>query len=127
MNGCGLDVCPNYQQMADLAVTKKPAVVVVAGGQNDFDDYAADPEKVTAAINATFTKLRSKLPKAKIVAVGPSTPWAVGENVLGLDAAVQDAAGVAKATYVSLLDLNVVTPDMTLADKAHVNGAATRP
>jgi len=123
VNGCGLVVCPNYQEMVDAAVAHKPAVVVVAGGQNDLSLFMRDPATVTDAINKTYRTLRNKLPDARIVAVGPSTPWGVGAPITGLDRAVQDAAAAVSATYVSLIAPDVIDPANVLPDKAHVNNA----
>jgi len=123
VSGCGLAVCPNYQDMVSQAVAANPAVVVVAGGQNDFSSFEKDPAAVTDAIQSTYQSLRAKLPDAKIIAVGPSTPWAVNAAATGLDRAVQDAAAKVGATYVSLLNPNVIKPDFVIADKAHVNDA----
>jgi lysophospholipase L1-like esterase len=121
VKGCGLPVCPNYQDMANAAIASKPHAVVVAGGQNDFAAFLADPIKENAAIRATFAKLRAGLPDALIVAVGPSTPWVVDSTVVEMDQAVQDAAAAVKAKYVSLIEPNVISPDMVLGDKVHVN------
>jgi len=123
INGCGLSFCPNIPAMVDSAVAEKPSIVVVAGGQNDFTTFINDPAKVKAAISLTFRTLREKLPDATIIAVGPSTPWGVGGPAVGLDQAVQAAAGDVKAKYVSLIEPNVIDPSMVIADKAHVNDA----
>jgi lysophospholipase L1-like esterase len=121
LSGCGLEKCPAYPDMVAQAVAAKPSVVVVAGGQNDFLDFARDPEAVKAAVRKTYTDLRAALPKAKIVAVGPSTPWEVSASVREFDKVVQDAATSVKASYVSLLEPNVITKAMILPDGAHVN------
>lgn len=121
--GCGLDVCPNYAQMVPDVAAKNPATVVVAGGQNDFGLFERDPAAVTAAVNKTFTDLRSALPNAKLVAVGPSTPWTVNPSVVAFDAAVQEAAETVNAAYVSMIEPNVINKDWLLEDRAHVNDA----
>ena len=123
VNGCGLAVCPNYQDMADAAIASKPQTVIVAGGQNDFTAFLTNPAKEKAAIRATYAKLRAGLPDAQIVAVGPSTPWAVDSTVAEMDQAVQDAAASVNAKYVSLIEPNVIAPDMVSGDKAHVSDA----
>ncbi|MGX5714857.1 SGNH/GDSL hydrolase family protein [Arthrobacter sp. MAHUQ-56] len=120
-NGCGLDVCPNYLQMVPQVIKIKPTTVVVAGGQNDFQAFAKDSASVTAAVENTFTDLRAALPNTKIVAVGPSTPWTVDASVVAFDLAVQRAARKVDATYVSLIEPNVITKDVILKDGAHVN------
>jgi lysophospholipase L1-like esterase len=61
--GCGLDVCQSFAEMAGDAVSRQPAIVVVAGGRNDA---GADIEP---AVHETFSKLRDGLPDARIIAV----------------------------------------------------------
>jgi lysophospholipase L1-like esterase len=63
--GCGLDECPNFVEMADVAIKRKPDVVVVAGGRND-----GGGDIVEAAHNL-FRKLREALPEARIIAIQP--------------------------------------------------------
>lgn len=123
LKGCGLAVCPNYQEMVEVAAGSMPAVVVVAGGQNDIPAFVADPARVKAAIRATYADLRAALPNAEIVAVGPSTPFEIDAGVVEFDQVVRDAAAVAGARYVSLIEPEVLQPDMVLSDKAHVNDA----
>ena len=125
IEGCGLARCPSYPEMVPLAIDAEPqpTTVVVAGGQNDFIEFARDPEGVTAAIKKTYADLRKGLPKARIVAVGPSTPWDVSSSVVAMDKAVQEAAASVKASYVSLISPNVVKPDMITKDGAHVTDA----
>lgn len=122
-NGCGLSFCPNIESMTDRAIEAAPAVVFVAGGQNDFGPFVENPDAVKASIAATYAKLRKALPKAKIVAVGPSTPWNVDHPVIGLDAAVEKAAKTVGGTYVSLLSPNVIKKEFVLPDGGHVNDA----
>ncbi|MFC8038751.1 SGNH/GDSL hydrolase family protein [Paenarthrobacter sp. NPDC057355] len=121
--GCGMEKCPSYPEMVSQAVAAKPSAVVVAGGQNDFQQFARDPERVSDAIAKTYADLRAALPAAKIVAVGPSTPWEVTPDVLAFDKTVQEAAASVKAGYVSLLEPPVITRPMVLQDGAHVNDA----
>ncbi|MDT0211257.1 SGNH/GDSL hydrolase family protein [Curtobacterium sp. BRD11] len=118
--GCGLDVCPAYTDRVAEIVELQPDVVVVAGGQNDFGAFGNNPSTITAAINKVYGDLRQGLPNARIIAVGPSAPGAITDAITGLDAAVQAAASANDATYVSLLDPNVITPDMVRSDKQHV-------
>lgn len=122
-DGCGLSFCPNIEAMADQAIVEAPAVVVVSGGQNDFPTFIEDPAAVSARLTATYQKIRKALPKAKIVAVGPSTPWGVGGPVIGLDAAVQKAAKAVGAKYVSLISPDVIKEEFVLPDGGHVSDA----
>lgn len=120
VNGCGEAYCPNYQEMVGEAVSANPDVVVVAGGQNDFDEWQADPVAQTAAIGATLSAIRSGLPNAEIIVVGPSTPGNVNNVVSGMSNAVAEQAGLIGATFVSLIDPPVISSDMVIADGAHV-------
>lgn len=121
VNGCGLAYCPNYQEMVSEVVAENPDVVVVAGGQNDFDEWMADPEAVTAAVAATLTGIRDGLPDARIIVVGPSTPGNVTDLVTGFAASVEEQAGLVGATFVSLTNPPVLVPEMVGSDGAHVN------
>lgn len=123
VTGCGLSFCPNYPAMVPEVVNAKPAVVLVTGGQNDFQNYIDDPAAVADAVHATFYAIRSAMPEAQIVAVGPSSPFGIGPHVTKLDRVVQDAAAAVSAKYVSLIEPNVITEAMVLPDKAHVNDA----
>jgi lysophospholipase L1-like esterase len=115
-----------YQGRVGQVLEDEPQIVVVSGGQNDFGTYAADPGGTVQAIAGLYEALREELPRAQIVAVGPSTPASVDQTVLAIDAAVRDAAAAADATYVSLLEPDVLTPDMLLADQTHVDDRGHR-
>jgi lysophospholipase L1-like esterase len=115
-----------YQGRVGQVLEDEPQVVVVSGGQNDFGTYAGDPAGTVQAIAGLYEALREELPQAQIVAVGPSTPGSVDQTVLAIDAAVRDAAAAADATYVSLLEPDVLTPDMVLADQTHVDDRGHR-
>lgn len=120
VEGCGQTVCPAYADRVSDLVKQQPDVVVVAGGQNDFGKFGNDPEGVTAAVNDVYSALRAALPHARIIAVGPSIPSDVDAPATGLDRAVRDASKSIGATYVSLLDPDVITPNMLRPDKQHV-------
>jgi lysophospholipase L1-like esterase len=120
---CGATTCPNFQEMARIAVSQKPQVVVVSGGQSDFDLFAKDPTAVKAAISETYDVLRAKLPDARIYAIGPSTTGTINKATTAFDAAVRAAAAKVKATYVSLLQPNVVTSSFIAPDGVHLNDA----
>jgi lysophospholipase L1-like esterase len=107
--GCGLEFCPNVETRVADAVARDPDVVVVSGGEDDLASYEDDPDTVGDAVATTFSELRRQLPRARLVAVGPSTPGAVDDAVEGLDADVRAAATAAGAEYVSLLEPDVLT------------------
>ncbi|MFJ3406637.1 SGNH/GDSL hydrolase family protein [Promicromonospora sp. NPDC090134] len=98
-------------------------IVVIAGGQNDFKDLRAEPGPVFEAVADTYALAVQRFPDAEIVSVGPSTPWAVGLEARALDSAVRAAAAEAEATYVSLLDPNIVQGRLVHEDGIHTTDA----
>lgn len=120
---CGKIKCLNYVGMVPLAVADKPNFVFVSGGQSDFEAFLKDPASVITAIDATYNSLRVGLPDTPIYAIGPSTTGTVNKKILEFDAAVRAAAARVGATYVSLLEPNVVKPTFISPDRAHVNDA----
>lgn len=98
-------------------------VVVIAGGQNDFRAMRTDPAPVFEAVADTYELAARRFPHARIVSVGPSTPWKIGLEARALDSAVRAAAGEAGATYVSLLDPNVVRGRLVHEDGIHTTDA----
>jgi lysophospholipase L1-like esterase len=94
-------------------------IVVIAGGQNDFKTLRRDPARVFDAVADTYALAALRFPDAEIVAVGPSTPRAVGLEARALDSAVRAAAAAHGATYVSLLDPNIVQGGLVHADGVH--------
>ncbi|WP_336711508.1 SGNH/GDSL hydrolase family protein [Arthrobacter sp. USHLN218] len=115
-----------YQGRVGQVLDDEPQIVVVSGGQNDFGTFAVDPGGTVQAIAGLYEALREELPQAEIVAVGPSTPGSVDQTVLAIDAAVREAAAAADATYVSLLEPDVLNPDMVIADQIHVDDRGHR-
>lgn len=120
---CGLDFCPNYQAVAMKVTKDDPDTIIVAGGQNDFNDWIVTQVTVTKAVRATYRRLRDDHPDATIVAVGPSDVNRIGQSAQGVDAVVQAAAKEVDAQYVSLLKPRVITKEMVLPDGRHVNDA----
>lgn len=66
--GCGLDYCPNYQQMVPDVVARAPSVVFVSGGQNDSGRSDKD---FSDAVKKLYDDLRAGLPDARIIAASP--------------------------------------------------------
>ncbi|MET4705313.1 SGNH/GDSL hydrolase family protein [Frigoribacterium sp. UYMn621] len=120
---CGQVRCLNFVEMVPLAIAAKPEVVFVSGGQSDFELFLKDRASVLTAIDTTFASLRTGLPDAHIYAIGPSTTGAVSKPIVEFDSAVRAAAARAGATYVSLIEPNVIKPTFIAADRAHVNDA----
>lgn len=102
------------------AAPKGVDFVVIAGGQNDFPELRQDPERVFSTVARAFELAHQRFPGAEIIAVGPSTPWDIGLEARALDSAVRAAAEKHEATYVSLLDPDVVHNRFVHPDGIHV-------
>jgi lysophospholipase L1-like esterase len=102
------------------AAPKGVDFVVIAGGQNDFPELREDPERVFSTVARAFELAHQRFPKAQIIAVGPSTPWEIGLEARALDSAVRAAAEKQEATFVSLLDPDVVPDRFVHPDGVHV-------
>ncbi|PXA70036.1 SGNH/GDSL hydrolase family protein [Cryobacterium arcticum] len=126
MSACGLEYCPTYVERVPGVIAAAPDVVLIAGGQNDRAALAADPDRVRAAVDATYDQIRQGLPNARIIAVGPSTAEPATDLIVELDAWVQAAAARVGADYVSLIDPVVIEEDMIGPDRVHVNEAGYR-
>ena len=98
-------------------------IVVIAGGQNDFRTLRSEPGQVFEAVADTYALAVRRFPGAEIVSVGPSTPRAIGLEVRALDSAVRAAAVETEATYVSLLDPNIVQGRLVHEDGIHTTDA----
>ncbi|WP_129785076.1 SGNH/GDSL hydrolase family protein [Promicromonospora panici] len=110
----------SYGEQLRAAPKKGVQVVVIAGGQNDFPELREDPERVFSTVARAFELAHQRFPDAEIVAVGPSTPWDIGLEARALDSAVRAAAEKQEATYVSLLDPDVVPDRFVHSDGIHV-------
>jgi hypothetical protein len=74
-------------------------------------------------INKTYADLRAALPKARIIAVGPSVIGDVTPQIAQFDAAVQKAAASVGAQYISLIDPDILNESMAAPDGFHVDDA----
>ncbi|WP_032366973.1 SGNH/GDSL hydrolase family protein [Rhodococcoides fascians] len=119
--GCGAERCGSFEEMAGYAVTLNPPVVVVAGGINDFDQFARDPTEIVNAIYNTMGRLRTGLPTARIIAVGPSAAGEVPPFVTAYEGVVRDAVDAIDGEFVSLTDPDVVSEGMLDPDGVHVD------
>jgi lysophospholipase L1-like esterase len=120
--GCGLPYCPNYPAMVSVAARTKPAVLVIAGGQNDFRVFSTDRTGETKAIQDTYTKARRLLPDSVIVGVGPSTPWGVNDDVRAFAKVVTESVRAVGGRYVSMIDPDVLHGgDASLLSSDHVH------
>ncbi|OZF04151.1 SGNH/GDSL hydrolase family protein [Rhodococcoides fascians] len=121
-NDCGATRCENFGTVATEAVQLDPRIVVVSGGNNDFEAFVNDPTPVVDAIYRTFGTLRAGLPDARILAVGPSSAGEVPPFVTAFDNVVRDAATAVGGQFISLVDpIDVITEDMLSPDGLHVD------
>lgn len=118
---CDAERCGSFEEMAGYAVTLNPPVVVVAGGINDFDQFARDPTDIVNAIYNTMGTLRIGLPTARIIAVGPSAAGEVPPFVTAYEGVVRDAVDAIDGEFVSLTDPDVVSEGMLDPDGVHVD------
>ncbi|AJW41049.1 SGNH/GDSL hydrolase family protein [Rhodococcus sp. 05-339-2] len=118
---CGAERCGSFQEMAGYAVTLKPPIVVVAGGTNDFTEFVRDPTETVNAIYDTMGTLRTGLPTARIIAVGPSSAGEVPPFVTAYEGVVRDAVNAVGGEFVSLTDPDVIDEDMLDPDGVHVD------
>lgn len=108
------------EQLRSVRHPERIDVVVIAGGQNDFDELRSEPTAVFRAVAETYAVAVQRFPHAEIIAVGPSTPWEIGLEARALDSAVRAAAEAQDATYVSLIDPDVVRDRYVHPDGIHV-------
>ncbi|WP_128644519.1 SGNH/GDSL hydrolase family protein [Rhodococcus sp. BS-15] len=120
-SGCGAERCGSFQEMAGYAVTLNPPIVVVGGGINDFTEFVRDPTDVVNAIYDTMGTLRTGLPNARIIAVGPSSAAEVPPFVTAYEGVVRDAVNAVGGEFVSLTDPDVIDDDMLAPDGVHVD------
>lgn len=113
----------NYPAQLRSVPSGSVDVVVIAGGQNDFGGLRKEPAQVFEAVTDTYALAVRRFPHARIVSVGPSTPWSVGLEARALDGAVRAAASEAGATYVSLIDPNIVQGRLVHEDGIHTTDA----
>lgn len=102
------DRAPLLDRVADV-VGQAPDVVVVAAGINDANrNYPS--EKIRAAVDATLTGLRTGLPKARVIVVGPFSPNADPTKSLGeVDRVVADVVTGMGLPFVSPLQDEWIT------------------
>lgn len=118
---CGAERCGSFQEMAGYAVTLEPPIVVVAGGTNDVAEFVRDPTGIVNAIYDTMGTLRTGLPTARIIAVGPSSAGEVPPFVTAYEGMVRDAVNAVGGEFVSLTDPDVIDEDMLDPDGVHVD------
>lgn len=116
--GCGLEYCPSFPEMVDVAIASRPDVVVVAGGRNDGDRDNA------AAIAATFAALRDGLPAARIIAISPiwdASPYP--DRLMAMGETIREAVEGVGGEYLDVGSPLAGQLDLMTADGVHPNAA----
>ncbi|MBY4401924.1 SGNH/GDSL hydrolase family protein [Rhodococcus fascians] len=118
---CGAERCGSFEDMASFAVTLDAPIVIVGGGSNDFAEFVRDPTGVVNAIFDTFGTLRTGLPAARIVAVGPASAGNVPPFATAYEGVVRDAVTAVGGKFVSLTAPDIIDERMLLPDGVHVD------
>ncbi|WP_415976041.1 SGNH/GDSL hydrolase family protein [Rhodococcus sp. 077-4] len=118
--GCGAERCGSFEEMAGYVVTLGPPIVVVGGGSNDFAEFVRDPTGVVNSIYNTMGTLRTGLPTARIIAVGPSSAGDVPPFATAYEGVIRDAVNAVRGEFVSLTDPDVIDENMLVPDGVHV-------
>jgi lysophospholipase L1-like esterase len=123
--GCdGARPCTRYSASVADIVKAQPRVVVVGGGRGED---STDATRTAASISQLYRALRTGLPEATIIAVGPwSNAATPGKPTLLLDSSVQSAAKSVRATYVSLLSPRLLNETMTINGGTRLNDEGHR-
>lgn len=113
---------PYGDRVADV-VAAQPNVVIVSGGRFDYSGTTSR-ETVTAAIAETFASLRSGLPDAQIIAMGPiwdasASPARLAEIANDVRTAVEAVGG----TFADIGQPLAAQPDLIGADGILPNDA----
>lgn len=119
--GCGLDECPNFVEMADVAIKRKPDVVVVAGGRND------DGADIVEATHTLFHKVRDALPEARIIAIEPmwyDTPYP--SFLAGYGRVIRKEVEAVDGDYVKIGSPLAGRPDLIKDDGVHPTSAGQK-
>jgi lysophospholipase L1-like esterase len=119
--GCGFDECPNFGEMADVAIKRKPDVVVVAGGRNDGG------ENIDEATHNLFHKLREALPEARIIAIQPmwdASPYP--DFLVRYGAVIRKEAKAVDGEYLKIGSPLAGRPDLVKDDGVHPTAEGQR-
>ncbi|MCW2787200.1 MAG: hypothetical protein JWP74_3717 [Marmoricola sp.] len=90
--------CKNvsYDRRAHQALSSKPALVVVEGGLNDYD-------QPTAEIRAGFRRLLGALGKVPVLVVGPAHAPVRASGAVRVDAILRREAALTRTPYLSMI------------------------
>lgn len=118
--GCdGARRCTAFSASLTEVAAANPTVVVVSGGAGVGD---VDEKQLTTNVTDYYRALRTAVPDATIVAVGP---WSAAAKPtpaeLSLEAAVASAAKAVRALHVNLLSPSAVDPTMTTKGGGQLN------
>lgn len=118
--GCdGARRCTTFETSLAEVATASPSVVVVSGGAGVG---VVDEKQLTAQVTGYYRALRTAVPDATIVAVGP---WSAAskptQSEKSLEAAVASAARAVRAVHVDLLSPSAVDSTMTTKGGAQLN------
>jgi len=97
---------------------------VVAGGQNDQPILDTRRSELFAGVADFFVQLRSRVPRARIIALGPSFPDALTPDRYYFDQVVGEAVRAVGGEFISLIrPTPVIDPAMLEPDRVHVGDA----
>jgi lysophospholipase L1-like esterase len=114
----------NYFDDLDEVTALRPDIVVVSGGQNDRGLLVSNPGELYAGVSHFYVQLRARLPRARIIGVGPSFPDLLTPDRYAFDQVVTDAVRAVGGQSISLLrPTPALGPMMVLPDGVHVGDA----
>jgi len=115
---------PNYFGQLDEVTALRPDIVVVAGGQNDQPILDRNRSELFAGVGNFFVQLRSRVPRARIIGLGPSFPDALTPERYNFDQVVREAVRSVGGEFISLIrPTPVIDPAMLEPDRVHVGDA----
>jgi acyl-CoA thioesterase-1 len=114
---CGAGYCPSYVEMIPQALKAAPDIVIVNGGRNDV---TVDTEAEDAAVRGFYAKLRTALPKARIVAF--NALWdntAAPASLATVSAATKEYVQAVNGTYLDTGQPLAGKPNLIAGDGVH--------
>jgi lysophospholipase L1-like esterase len=127
-------VTPGYQghtfgQLAARTVQPHDDLVIYFGSLNDGFDSGLDVRAATATVNDTLTKTRATARTAKLLVIGPASPFDTPPSyAVALNDILRDQAALVGATFVDALGENWLQDDPALVgpDDIHPSDAGHR-
>lgn len=107
-----------YADRVRYVIDQAPGVVVVQGGTYDSD---ASEGRIRDAATEVFTRLRTGLPNARVIAVSTTAPPAIRDDrELRVQAGIRDAAAATGVTFIDPIAENWLQDgDYIAADRLH--------